>query len=94
MKINLNFSKATSKFLHKNPNIISENEVENLLVQAVKIIFKKETIKIDLKALKGNLKGYYRIRKGKVRIVFSIAKEDLITINIKNIDFRGSVYNK
>lgn len=95
MKINLNYSKAASKFLDKNPTVIAEDEVVNLLIQAVKVIFKKEMINLDLKALKGNLKGYYRIRKGKVRVVFSIdKKEDSVTMNIKNIDYRRSIYNK
>jgi mRNA interferase RelE/StbE len=95
MKINLNYSKAASKFFDKNLTVISEGEVDDLLIYAVKIIFKKETINLDLKALKGNLKGYYRIRKGNVRIVFSTDKKnDSIIVNIKNIDYRGSIYNK
>lgn len=46
---------------------------------------------IDIRKLKGEWSGYYRIRKGKLRIIFTIEKENKI-IFIERIDYRGEVY--
>jgi mRNA interferase RelE/StbE len=43
------------------------------------------------KALQGNLAGYYRIRSGNYRIVYSVDKEKVIILILK-IGHRGSIY--
>ena len=50
-----------------------------------------EQIKIDLKKLKGKWEGYLRIRKGKIRIILKVYKEEK-RIFVKKVDFRGNVY--
>lgn len=62
MNIKIVFSKKSEKFLNKFGSI-SENEVQDLVIKAVKIILKIEDINIDLKKLKGEYKNYFRIRK-------------------------------
>ena len=50
-----------------------------------------EPINIDVKKLKGEWKGYYRIRKGRLRIIFSIGTSHR-SIYVERIDFRGDAY--
>jgi mRNA interferase RelE/StbE len=52
---------------------------------------KGENVNIDIMKLKGNWEGYYRLRKGKLRIIFEVNKNDKI-IYVERIDFRGEVY--
>ena len=47
---------------------------------------------LGYKLLQGNLSGYYRIRSGNYRIIYSVDKEK-ITILILKIGQRGSVYD-
>jgi len=46
-----------------------------------------------VKKLKGSWTGYYRIRKGKIRIIFDVDYKNK-TVFIEKIDFRGDVYKK
>jgi mRNA interferase RelE/StbE len=50
-----------------------------------------ETVNIDVKKLKGQWKGYFRIRKGKLRIIFSVDTGSG-SLYVERIDFRGEVY--
>lgn len=52
---------------------------------------KGENINIDLKKLAGNWIGYYRLRKGKLRIIFEVKKAEK-TLFVEEVDFRGDVY--
>lgn len=50
-----------------------------------------KNINIDIKKLSGEWEGYYRLRKGKIRIIFEINKTQRILF-IEKVDFRGDVY--
>ena len=50
-----------------------------------------ESINIDVKKLKGEWKGYFRIRKGRLRIIFSVDTSHRF-IYVERIDFRGDAY--
>ncbi len=50
-----------------------------------------ESVNIDAKKLKGKWEGYFRIRKGRLRIVFSIDTNSR-SLYVERIDFRGDVY--
>ena len=52
---------------------------------------KGENVNIDLRKLSGKWKGYYRLRKGKLRIIFEVSKSAGVLF-VENIDFRGDVY--
>ncbi len=52
---------------------------------------KGENLNIDLKKLSGDWEGYYRLRRGKLRVLFSLNKNERV-IFIERIDFRGDVY--
>jgi mRNA-degrading endonuclease RelE of RelBE toxin-antitoxin system len=66
--------------------------VDKLIISAVRKILKLEESNIALKKLKGKYKGSFRIKKGDIRIIFSLMKEKYLTAFVKNIDFRGDVY--
>ncbi len=92
MNLKISYSKEANKFLKKNLNAITEDEVDELIISAMKKIFKTEEISVDLKKLRGKHKGSFRIKKGDIRIIFTLRKEKILTAFIKNIDFRGNIY--
>ena len=76
MNPEIGYSRKANRFLEKNPDTMTEKKVDTLIVSATKKIFKIDNPNIDLKKLKGRLKVYFRIRKGDIRIIFSL-KEGL-----------------
>ncbi|MFQ5965339.1 MAG: type II toxin-antitoxin system RelE/ParE family toxin [Candidatus Scalinduaceae bacterium] len=92
MNLEIGYSKKANKFLEKNSKTITEKEVDTLIISAIKEIFKIEKTNIDLRRLKGKLKGYFRIKKGEIRIIFSLKKDRILKALINDIDFRGNIY--
>jgi len=89
MKIKL--SKKAIKFL-ENIN----NPHKQLILDKLKILYNAtKTMDIfllqnlNIKALNGDWKGYYRIRVGNIRIIF---KYDFEQILIEDINYRGKIY--
>ena len=87
MKWTIHYSKEAKKFMEEH-NIVYEirEELKNFLRK-----LRGEKINVDVKKLKGNWEGYYRLRKGKLRIIFEVNKDDK-SIYVERIDFRGAVY--
>jgi mRNA interferase RelE/StbE len=87
MKWTINYSKEAKKFIEEH-NIAYEirEELKNFLRK-----LKGENVNIDIRKLKGNWEGYYRLRRGKLRIIFELNKNDKV-IYVERIDFRGEVY--
>jgi len=52
---------------------------------------KGENINVDIKKLYGKWQGYYRLRRGKIRIIFEVNKSAKV-LYIEKVDFRGDVY--
>ena len=74
-QIKITYLKKATKFLKKNTNIITEEDIDTLIILAIKKkVFDIDT-NIDIKNLKGNLKGKYKIRKGDIRIIIDIQKK-------------------
>lgn len=92
MNLKISYSKEADKFLKKNKDTLKEAETDELIIEAIRKLFKIEETNIDLKKLKGGERGRFRIRKGDIRIVFSLKKEKMLHAMIKTIDFRGNVY--
>lgn len=88
MNWRIDFSKEALKFI--NYNKINEEEIIAFLIKSIQKL-KGENISIDLKKMKGNWKGFYRIRIGKIRIIFMI-NFDIKRMYLDRIDFRGNVY--
>lgn len=87
MKWRIDYSRDAKKFIEKQ-NIHTEvrEELKKFLMK-----MKGENVNIDIKKLGGEWEGYYRLRKGKLRIIFEPNKTDKILF-IERIDFRGDVY--
>ncbi len=84
----VDFSKDSLKFLEQN------NLEENFVIDKIKLAlrkFKGENVNVDIKKLKGEWKGFYRIRSGKLRIIIEFQFEHCRAY-IEKIDWRGGVY--
>jgi len=92
--IEIQYLKKANKFLAKNSNVITKNDVDALIIKAIRKIFKNEDINIDLKSM-STMESYYRIRKGNIRIIFYIDENDeLIVSVVETIGYRGDIYKK
>jgi mRNA interferase RelE/StbE len=92
MNLKISFSKEADRFLRKNAALITEADAEDAIIAAVKKILKLEDTNINVKKLKGKYRGYFRVRRGDVRIVFSLIKDSIVTVIVNDIDFRGNIY--
>jgi len=92
--IEIQYLKKADKFLAKNSNVITKNDIDALIIKAIRKIFNNEDVNIDLKSM-STMENYYRIRKGNVRIVFYIDENDELIVSIvETIRYRGDVYKK
>ena len=86
-------NKAFLKFLEK----LSPKETEKLKDRLAHLLQSIETEgiipfnELDIKSLKGDWKGFFRMRVGKVRVVFTIDLE-ADELQVYDIDFRGNIY--
>ena len=87
MKWRIDYSRDADKFIEKQ-NIRDEvrEELRKFLMK-----MKGENVNLDLKKLSGEWEGYYRLRKGRIRIIFEPSKTDKVLF-VERIDFRGDVY--
>lgn len=92
MKLIISHSREADRFLKKSAPAIAESEIETLVITAVRKILRKEAAVIDLKKMKGKYRGSYRIRKGVLRIIFSLKMGRHIEALINAVDFRGNIY--
>ncbi len=88
MKWTVRYSKQISKFLEKN----TIDSLDNDIRKAIKKVVIKENTNIDIKKMKGDWKGFYRIRQGDLRIIIRFEVENEIVF-IHRIGWRGNVYN-
>ncbi len=92
MNIEIKYSRQSIKFLNIQSEIITKEKTKELILLSLRKFFLKNNMNIDLKKLRGKWKNYYRVREGKVRIVFSIKKNKIVSVLVHCIDFRGKVY--
>lgn len=88
MSWRIHTSKNAEKFLEKNK--LSKGEIFELVERAIRY-FRGEQTSLDIRKLKGKWTGFYRIRRGKVRIIAEFDFENL-NVFIEEIDFRGNIY--
>ncbi len=88
------FSKRALKFLDR----LKEKDKEKVRLK-LKVLITSITDKgiipfkkLKIKQLKGEWKGFLRMRSGKIRIIFRIDKEEGIILIYDEIDFRGDIY--
>lgn len=87
MKWKIEYSKRANTF-------IEEQDIRDKIRDPIRNFILRITgksINVDAKRLKGNWDGYYRIRKGKIRIILKVDSESK-TVFVDVVDFRGSVY--
>jgi mRNA interferase RelE/StbE len=88
MKWQISFSKNSLRFLQLN------RFEEILIINKIKAALRKfsgEDVNIDIKKLKGDWDGFYRIRDGKLRIIVEF-QFDNFCAHIEEIDWRGNAY--
>ena len=88
MQWKVKLSRSAEKFIDKNQ--ITKKEVFALTRKAIQF-FKAKDINVDIAKLKGKWKGFYRIRKGDLRIIAEFDFENS-AVFIEEVDNRGSVY--
>ena len=91
--MSLKFRKSAIKFIQSADSETTAN-IRQKLNQLVSSVENQSIIPfndLDIKKMKGNWEGYYRLRIGKIRVIF-IVDLTLGDIEIYNIGFRGDVY--
>jgi len=88
MRWKIDVSRNADKFFTKNN--LTVDEVKDLISRAIRY-FQGEDINIDIKKLKGEWKGFYRIRSGDIRVIAEFNFESSVVF-IEEIDRRGRVY--
>jgi len=83
----IDYSKDAYKFIQKNE---LEDDVSGELKKFL-LRLKGIDVNIDLKKLVGDWAGYYRLRKGDIRIIFAINKQEK-ALYVEKVDLRGKVY--
>jgi len=82
------------EYSKRSIDFVEDHGIEAAVRDSIKNFILKITglnININAKKLKGEWSGYYRIRKGKIRIIIKPHIESkLIFVDI--VDFRGNVY--
>ena len=73
MKWRIGVSRDAEKFLQKNQ--LTKTEVFELIEKAIRY-FQGEDINVDIKKLTGKWSGFYRIRRGRIRIIAEFNFED------------------
>lgn len=89
MTWSISFSGEAVSFLRKARRL-SEGDVVELAQRAIRM-FGGERINVDVKKLKGEWTGFYRIRKGKLRIIASFDFERRSAL-VDRVDWRGGAY--
>lgn len=88
------FSKRAVKYLKKLDAKTAERVREKIL-QLLSMLEVEGVIpfnELDVKKLKGQWEGYFRLRVGQIRVIFTLIGEDLEILLIYDINVRGSIY--
>jgi mRNA interferase RelE/StbE len=89
------FSKGAVKFL-KKLDAQSAEKVRQKILQLQSMLEAEGIIpftELDIKKLKGQWDGYFRLRVGQIRVIFTIIDSEIEILLIQDIGFRGGIYN-
>ena len=92
MPIRFIYSDQAEKFVRKNSDSLSFEKVEEAVRLSLNKILSRERNTADIKKLKAEWKGHWRVRVGSIRIIFRYENGEPIITYITRIEFRGSVY--
>ena len=94
-EIKLTYLKKATKFLAKNTSVLTEEQVDELVVKFIKKKIYGIDVNLDCKQMSGSIRDVYRIRKGNIRIIVRLKDEEvIIEAIVEAIGFRGDVYKK
>lgn len=94
-EIKLTYLKKAAKFFAKHPSVITEEQVDLLVIKFIKKKLYNIDINIDYKQMSGTIANVYRIRKGNIRIIVTLNDDEVIIEAIINdIGFRGDIYKR
>lgn len=93
-EIKIDYSKKSNKFLDKNSHIIDRPKIEDLMRKTYNKLYKKEPVNLNIVRMKNYATPHFRIRVGDIRILFTIENGEIVIVDIKDIDYRGSIYKK
>ena len=92
--IRVEFSKSASKFLKK-----LDRDKQRLVKAKISLLRKSLSERralpldeLDIKKMKGDWRGYFRIRVGKIRVIF-VVRLEAEKLYIYDVCFRGDAYN-
>ncbi|MDR3625627.1 MAG: hypothetical protein P4L45_02275, partial [Ignavibacteriaceae bacterium] len=71
--LQIQFERKSEKFFNKRS--AGKDEINELIIRAVKKL-SGHNENIDLKQLQGEFKGYFRIRKNDLRIIFKVIEDE------------------
>jgi len=92
-EIKLSYLKKATKFLSKNSSIITEDEIDDLVIKFIKKKFYNIDTYVDYKQMKGAISNIYRLRKANIRIIVKVENSEIIIeAIIIDIGFRGGIY--
>lgn len=89
MSFSIKINKDAKKLLEKLDNKEREKIIDK--IRKFRNWLEGENINVDVKKLKGNWEGFYRLRFGGFRILIKIDIEEKI-IKIYDIGIRGDIY--
>jgi len=87
MKWNIEYSRDADRFIDKQDIRAEVREQLEFFLRKMR----GESISVDVRKLKGEWKGYFRIRKGRLRVIFSVDFNDRV-LYVERVDFRGKAY--
>lgn len=90
MKWTVDFTRDAEKFLERNH--IDRREIFELIGLSVRK-FKGEVVNVNIRKLKGKWQGFYRIKRGDLRVIASF-NFDSLRILVEGIDWRGNAYKE
>jgi mRNA interferase RelE/StbE len=88
------FSKRAVKYLKKLDAKTAERIREKIL-QLLSMLEAEGIIpfnELDIKKLKGQWDGYFRLRVGQIRVIFTLVGKAMEILLIYDINVRGSIY--
>jgi len=92
-EIKLTYLKKATKFLAKNSSVLTEEQVDVLVVKFIKKKFYNIDTNVDYKQMSSAISNIYRIRKSNIRIILRLDDgEVIIEAIVTDIGFRGDVY--
>ena len=92
MPLRFIYSDQAEKFVHKNSDLISFEKVEEAVRLSLKKILRRERNNADIKKLKAEWMGHWRVRIGSIRVIFRYENGEPIITYVTRVEFRGNVY--